>query len=344
MKFFNKAIPYRLTQPVPQFMPSGAMGGESYKVHEKLNEELNKRHARVPGLQELSTYGFCEPYPNPYRTLADVNQDPSLEDTLDEPVFLPRLVRPINNGEFLVICAEQMYRQLPGAVVSRELRMKTERIEKEQLRKVYKKERDQLKDEVVADLLPKAFVMSRKTYAIIDTQEGIIWVQAQSHKPAEALLSTLREVLGSLPVRPITAKIAPSATFTDWVRDQSPASDFSLLDAVLMIDTHEDGGKIGAVRQDLTSDEIANHIKAGKLVQKIAVAYEDKLGFMVDDRLVFSRLWFQDLLKEQAEKDAGEDDITALHDASYLLMGRTLRDMFNALLASVGGENVPEGI
>lgn len=342
MKFFNKALVYRLTQPVELFMASGPLGESSYQVHEKLNDALHERVARAPAAGELNTYGFCEPYPNPYRTLAEVNEDPDLEDEIDDAPKA-RLVRPINNGEFLVICAEQQYRQLPGAVVKRELMLKVEKIEREQLRKVYKKERDQLKDEVVADLLPRAFIMARRTYAVVDTQEGIIWVQATSPKAAEALLSTLRDCLGSLPVRPVHAKVAPSATFTDWIRNQEPADDFYLLDAALLEDTHEDGGKVGAVRQDLTSDEIRNHVLAGKLVTKVAIAWQDKLGMTVNDSMTFPKLVFSDLLREQADRDGGEDT-TALHDASYWLMGRTLRDMLKALLAALGGEEIPQGI
>lgn len=344
MKFFNKALVYRLTQPVEQFQSAGPLGESSYLMHERLNELLNARLARCPGPMELTTYGFCEPYPNPYRSLAQLNEDPSLEDDL-EP-FIPRLVRPINNGEFLVVCAEEQYRSLPGVVVKREVMLKVQEIEHHQCRKVYKKERDQIKDEVVARLLPQAFVMARRTYAIIDTQENLIWVQATSPKPAEAFLSILRECLGSLPVRPVQAKIAPSASFTDWIKKQECPEDFFLLDSALFEDTHEDGGKIGAVRQDLTSDEIKGHVDAGKLVTKVAVAHKKDIGFIVDDRLRFTKMAFADLLRDQAEQDAGgeEADVTALHDASYLIMGRGLRDLFHALLTALGGEEMPQGI
>ncbi|MGV8489062.1 recombination-associated protein RdgC, partial [Pseudomonas aeruginosa] len=97
-------------------------------------------------------------------------------------------------------------------------------IEVEQARKVYKKERDTIKDEVVMDFLPRAFDEKEVVRAILNVEQNLIMVLTSSAKKAEDLLSTLREVLGSLPVRPFTVKVAPSATFTDWLKKQEAAS------------------------------------------------------------------------------------------------------------------------
>lgn len=340
--WFNKALPYRLTQPVPLFQSRGALGESSYLVHAELNKALNQKVARAPGSQELSTYGFTDPWPRQNAFLSEINQDPGLEDALDGPP-LQQLVRPINNGEFLVVCAEQQYRQLPGAVVRREVREQIDKIEFEQQRKVYKKERDQLKDEAVTRLLPQAFVMARRTYALIDTQADLIWVQASSAKAAEDLLSTLRECLGSLPVRPYMVKVAPSATFTDWVRNQHCGLGFHLLDSALFEDTHEDGGKVGMIRQDLTGEAARQVVAEGKIVTKVAAAWEDKVAFVVNDKVQFVKLRFEDLLQDQAAVDGG-DDAGLQMQASALLLGRTLRDLLVALTEELGGEEIPQGI
>ncbi len=104
------------------------------------------------------------------------------------------------------------------------LKEKVDEIENEQMRKVYKKERDQLKDEIVQAFLPRAFIRKSATFAAIAPAQGLILVDASSPKRAEDLLSTLREAIGSLPVRPLTVKIAPSATLTDWVKAQQARS------------------------------------------------------------------------------------------------------------------------
>lgn len=340
--WLRKALPYRLTNSVPLFQARGLLGESSWEVHQELNKALNQRPARAPANNELSTYGFVDPFPPRAITLAEVNEEPTLEEAIDAPP-LARLVRPINNGEFLVVCAEYQYRDLKTQVIKRELKLKTDKIEFEQQRKVYKKERDQLKDEIVQQLLPRAFVLARRTPAIIDTQRGVIWVGSGTAKAAEDLLSTLRECLGSLPIRPYQVKIAPSASFTDWVREGKCPQDFHLLDLALFEDTSEDGGKVGMIRQDLTGEATQMVVAEGKIATKIAIAYQDKVSFVVNDKLQFTSIRFEDLLADQAAQ-VGGDDAHGQLEASALITGRTLRDMLEELSLNLGGEEIPQGI
>lgn len=337
--WMRKALPYRLTSPVPLFQAKGVLGEASWMVHQELNKALNQRPARTPASNELTTYGFVDPWPNRHATLAEINEDPTLLD--DQP--LPQLVRPINNGEFLVVCAEYQYRDLKTQVIKRELKIKTDKIEFEQQRKVYKKERDQLKDEIVQELLPRAFVLARRTLAIIDTQSGLVWVGSGTAKAAEDLLSTLRECLGSLPIRPYQVKIAPSATFTDWVKHQKAGENFFLLDLALFEDTSEDGGKVGMVRQDLTSESTQLVVAEGKIATKIAIAYKDQVSFVVNDKLQFTAIRWEDLLQDQATQDGG-DDMQGQLEASALIVGRGLRELITELAEQLGGEEIPQGI
>ena len=168
-------------------------------------------------------------------------------------------------------------------------------------------------------------------------------MNSASAKKAEDLLSTLREAIGSLPVRPLTVKIAPSATLTDWVKTQKAADDFFVLDECELRDTHEDGGVVRCKRQDLTSDEIQQHMEAGKQVTQLSLAWQDKLSFVLDDKLIIKRLRFEELLQDQAEQDGGEDAL-AQQDASFLLMMMTFREFLPALFEAFGGEEVPQGL
>jgi recombination associated protein RdgC len=220
---------------------------------------------------------------------------------------------------------------------------KVDEIESEQMRKVYKKEREQIKDEIVQAFLPRAFIRKSATFAAIAPTQGLIIVNASSPKRAEDLLSTLREAIGSLPVRPLTVKIAPSATMTDWVKAQKAAADFHVLDECELRDTHEDGGIVRCKRQDLTGEEVQLHMSSGKQVTQLSLGWQDKLSFVLDDKLVVKRLKFEDLLQEQAEQDGGDDDLSQ-QDASFTLMMLTLIEFLPALFEALGGEDTPQGL
>ena len=305
--WFRNLLVYRLTQDLPFDA-------------EALEAALATKLARSCASQELTTYGFIAPFGK--------GEDAPLVHV---------------SGDFLLVAARKEERILPGSVVRDALKEKVDQIEAEQMRKVYKKERDQLKDEIVMSFLPRAFVRRSATFAAIAPKLGLILVDSASAKRAEDLLSTLREVLGSLPVRPLSVKMAPTATMTDWVKSQKAAPDFFVLDECELRDTAEDGGVVRCKRQDLTSEEIQLHLSTGKLVTQLSLAWQDKLSFMLDDKLVVKRLRFEDLLQDQAAQDGGEDNLGQL-DASFTLMMLTFCDFLPALFEALGGEEVPEGI
>ena len=305
--FFNNLLVYRLTQSL-------ALDTEA------LQTALATKPARPCASQELTTYGFTAPFGK--------GEDAPLLHV---------------SGDFLLICARKEERILPGNVVRDAVKEKVEEIEAEQMRKVYKKERDQIKDEIIQAFLPRAFVRRSATFAAIAPKQGLVLVNSASPKRAEDLLSTLREVIGTLPVRPLTVKVAPAATMTEWLTTEKAAPDFFVLDNCELCDTHEDGGTVRCKRQDLTSEEIKLHLSTGKVATKLSLAWQDKLSFVLDDQMVIKGLKFQDLLKDQAEQDGGDDALGQL-DASFALMMLTFGAFLPALIEALGGEEVPQGI
>ena len=124
---------------------------------------------------------------------------------------------------------------------------------------------------------------------------------------------------------------------------QKAADDFYVLDECELRDTHEDGGIVRCKRQDLTSEEIQLHLSTGKVVTQLSLAWQDKLSFMLDDKMTVKRLKFEDLLQDQAEQDGGDEALGQLV-ASFVLMMLTFREFVPALLEALGGEEIPQGI
>ena len=117
---------------------------------------------------------------------------------------------------------------LPSTVVREQVDEKVAVIESEQGRKVYRKERLNLKDEIVQDCLPRAFTRSTYVYAYIDVKANWIFVDAASATRAEELLNLLRECIGSFPVLLPQVNNAPSAVMTAWLLHRNLPDDFEL--------------------------------------------------------------------------------------------------------------------
>lgn len=245
------------------------------------------------------------------------------------------------NGDCALIRVRKDERLLPNAVVSQFLAAKVEEISSTQNRRVRKKEKDQLKDEIIQRLLPQAFPLNTSSYLVIDKSSGLIWCNSTTASTAEDMLSLIREAIGSLPVRPLRSKMPPSIAMTEWVKKGSAPAEFTILGDCTLKDTDETGGAIQVKKQDLADEALLKVLEGGKVVTDLRVEYGDNLSFTLDTDCVLNRLSYGDVFEEKAKSDAGED-ADGLFDANLCLMVLTMREMLPKLMEAIGGEEFPK--
>ncbi|MGY6275992.1 recombination-associated protein RdgC [Methylomonas sp. MgM2] len=241
-----------------------------------------------------------------------------------------------NNG-FFMVCGKKEEKVIPASVINEMLQEKVENIEEREARKVTGKERTRLKDELIFELLPRAFSFSRKTYAYIDSQRGWLVVDAASPKKAEDLLSLLRKCLGSLPVVPIGASVKASPIMTDWLLHHNSPDDILIEDECELRSPEDEGAIIRCKRHDLALPEIKNHLDNGKQVIKLAVTWADRLSCVLDENLLVKRLKFLDLIQEQAAEIETFDDAEQF-DADFSIMSAELAQFLPRLLELFNAE------
>lgn len=271
-----------------------------------LDEDLAGKRLRPCGPIELATRGFISPFGR--------NEDALTHRT----------------GEFALLTLGGEDKLLPSSVINEELSARLQTIADKTGRKPGGRERKRLKEEVLTDLLPRAFIRLSKRNAYLDSQDGWFVVDSASKKAAEEAVTQLREALGSFPAVPMAAEESPRVLMTDWVASGKLPAGLALGDECELRDPVESGAIVRCRRQELETDEVREHLKSGKQVFQLGLVLEDRIAFTLGEDLVVRKLRFLDQVQDQLGEEGKENAIAEL-DAVFALMSLELRRLFAKL-------------
>ena len=240
------------------------------------------------------------------------------------------IVHAVNNN--FLLCARKEEKILPAPVIKEQLEEKMAQLEAEQSRSATKKEKEQFKEDIIFELLPRAFSRVTDTHAYISPAHNTIVINTSSRSKAEDFLALLRKVLGTLPVTSLSPETAPDEIMTDWLVEKNLGNNFQLGMEAEFNALGDDGAVVRVKNQDLDSDEIKAHLDADKYVVKLALEWDESLSFILCDDLAIKRLKFFDVIHEQND-DIDSDDVLARLDADFALMAGELNRFIDDLLA-----------
>ena len=272
-----------------------------------------------------------------------------LAATLDEHRFAPPcgldwftdgFAVPQPFGDELVFAADKTLgislkreeRVLPGAVIKTALDGKIAKIEAEEARNVGRKERQELKEQIIDDLLPRAFTRASRTDAVL--VGGYLLINQTGNK-AETLLSHLREALGGLRALPTVTRRSVSELMTQWLLRGEADGQFELDDYVALVGAGDMGAEIRIKREDVTAEEVVQHVKCGKRVVELGLVWRESVVLVLTQDLTLKRLRYLDHLQEDAQShgDSGSD----LAAASQIIAGNALAMILDELAELLGG-------
>ena len=257
-------------------------------------------------------------------------------------------VSPRNDGALIYSNAGQQLirlvvgkRLLPSSVVNAEVKVRAEKLTEEQGYAPGRRQLRELKERVTEELMPKSHIQERSTWVWIDAKNGWFIVDAGSPAKAEEVIEHLRYCLDEFPLQLLHTQLSPQSAMADWLAGGESPAGFTIDRDVELKALGEEKSVVSFKRHPLgdeISGEIKAHLAAGKLPTKLALTWDDRISFVLTEKLEIKRLSFLDLLKEEAEKNAEHAD--EQFDADFALMTGELVRFLPALVEVLGGEKV----
>lgn len=254
-------------------------------------------------------------------------------------------VSPRGNGQLVYGQERQMLfaygvetKLLPASVVKEAVQSRCAEIETRMGFKPGKKQVREIKEQMISELLPKAFSKRRATRVWIDPAAGWLIVDASSAKRGDEITTLLRDTLGELAVEPLSTKQSPMSAMTGWLASGRVPGAFALDQDCEMKTGGDDPGAVRFARHGLEGDDVRRHVKDGKSVTQLGLRWKDRMRLVLADPGVIKRVRFEMIEQDRAENEP-QGNADEQFDADFALMCGELGKMLGDLVAALGGRD-----
>jgi recombination associated protein RdgC len=229
-------------------------------------------------------------------------------------------------------------RLLPSSIVRQEANERAEDLAEKQGYKPGRKQVRDLMDQVRQEFLPRAFTRRRRLYAWIDPVNGWLGIDASSQNRAEEVLELLQDTFDHFPLELVRVENSPASTMADWLASGEAPAGFTIDQDCELRSISEEKSTVRYAHHSLDGNEIKDHLATGKLPTRLALTFNDRVSFVLTEKLEIKRLDFLDVVREELGNTDTAEEAEAIFDAEFALMTGELVHLLPALLEALGGE------
>lgn len=234
----------------------------------------------------------------------------------------------VMNGK-ISVCMQVEERILPASVVRQTLKEKIKQLQREKDRKLSKKEKDSLKDEIIITLLPRSFSKFTRVHAYFDTKNYWLVLATTNKKRTEQFLNLFKKTFNASINAFEIKKISP--IITQWIKHKEYPTAFSIEKKCVLQDTNQKTRIIRCQQQDLFVNSIHDFIKDGCELKQVAVKWRDYVNLVLNEDFTLRSIRFEDELIDQVKSMEAETRHQKFM-ADFFMMTETFSSLFNDLL------------
>jgi len=238
------------------------------------------------------------------------------------------------NGQFLLQLVTEK-KVLPAKVINQVAEARADELEEQQGFRPGKKAMRELKERVADELLPRAFPIRSSVLVWIDPVNGWLVVDASGPAKADDVVKLLLKAVDKMPLESLRVQRSPVAVMTGWLEADEAPYGFTIDQDATLRATGESRAQIGYKRHTLDPQDTRRHIAAGKQCTRLALTWNDRISFVLDESLAIKSVKPLDVLKENA---TGVYDADERFDSDFALMSGELANLLADLVEAMGGE------
>ncbi|MBK6616146.1 recombination-associated protein RdgC [Ottowia sp.] len=241
-----------------------------------------------------------------------------------------RLVESVG-GQWIMKCTIDK-KILPASVIKKKLAERVKKIEADTGRKPHKKELKDLKEEVILDLLPKAFSKQESVAVWIDPKKKLVVLDVGSQSKGDDIGSLLAATFEGFGLTLIQTQTSAATSMAEWLRERVCPTGFSIDRDCELKTTDEAKSAVKYSHHGLDIEEVREHLKSGKVPTCLAMTWDDRVSFVLTDAMAIKKLAFLEVVFEKAKGD--EDPF----DANAAIATGELSKLIPDLIEALGGE------
>jgi recombination associated protein RdgC len=231
-----------------------------------------------------------------------------------------RLLHTVAQHHMLSLGTNQ--KLLPGSIIRQVAEERAEAQAAEQGFPVGRRQMREIKAKVADELRAQALTRRTTTRAWIDTQGGWFVIDAAGAPRAEAVLETLRATLDSFVPVPLEASRSLHTFMAAWLMQGDAPARFAIDDELELQTADQAKAMVRYARHPLDGKDIRAHLAAGKYPTRLGLTWNERVSFVLTDKLCLKRIEFLELGKNQP--DTQEVDPAEQFDIDFTVMAGEL--------------------
>lgn len=275
----------------------------------RLEEQLGRQVFRATSGYEMQTQGWASPRDD------------------------GGLVHAVHGQLLISLCTEM--KLLPSSVIKEAVKAKAIEAEERQGYKPGRKQLRELKEQVIDELLPRAFSVRRRSGVWISPKGGWLVIDAGSPGKADEIVTLMNKSIDDFVVERLNTTMSPGVAMTAWLANGDVPRGFNIDQDTELQSPLEEKATVRFVRHALDAKEVQRHIAGGKQCTRLALTWADRVSFVLTESLVIKRVAPVDVIRETEQGQAQNDD--ERFDADFTLMTGELQKLLTDLVEALGG-------